>query len=53
LHTLQDKQQRSLTDFAPELFALQEKRAAAIAGYAEALEKLRGMLLEIVKWEGR
>jgi hypothetical protein len=52
-HTLQDKQQRGLTDFTPELFTLQEKRAAAVAGYREALEKLRGMLLEIVKWEGR
>lgn len=53
LHILQDKHQRGLIDFAPELFTLQEKRAAAVAGYTEALEKLRRMLWEVINWESR
>ncbi|MCB0153705.1 MAG: M28 family peptidase, partial [Anaerolineae bacterium] len=41
LHELQDKARRGLTDFASERHNLAEKLAAAVAGYQQALEKLR------------
>jgi Iap family predicted aminopeptidase len=49
LHNLQDKLRRGLTGFAPEIYALRQKRAEALAGYKVSLERLRQGLLEVMR----
>jgi Iap family predicted aminopeptidase len=49
LHNLQDKQRRGLTDFAPEIYTLSQKRDDAIAGYRDSLERLRQVLIETMR----
>ncbi len=44
IQILQDKNQRGLTDFAPEIYALRQKRDVAAAGYRAALQKLSRLL---------
>lgn len=48
LHSLRDKHQRKVTNFAPEIYNLREKRKAAAAGYRAALERLRQVLLRAI-----
>jgi Iap family predicted aminopeptidase len=49
LYHLQDKCQRGLTDFAPEIYTLRQKQEAAAAGYRAALECLAHLLHSVAE----